>query len=247
VTSRIAFWSSIQPIYLAHPSETAATAGHIHELSNGRFRLGLGVSHAPMLDRKGVSYGRPLADVREYVAAIRAAQRGAEVMPPIWIAALRDKMLDLSAEIADGAIWANASQSYTPTQLARLTSRADGFSLANMIPTVIDDDLAAARAIQRRTLSAYIVLPNYRNYWRAAGYEEEMNAIERALDAGDRDGAAAAMSDRWVDDCTISGNADVVRERFAAWYEIGVTPIAVMSSTTGGQAKAIRQLFELYT
>jgi alkanesulfonate monooxygenase SsuD/methylene tetrahydromethanopterin reductase-like flavin-dependent oxidoreductase (luciferase family) len=247
VTETIPFWSSIQPIYLTHPVEAAAAAGHIHEVSNGRFRLGLGVSHAPMLDRMGVSTGKPLSDMRDYVASVRREERGAEVMPPILLAALRDKMLDLAVEVGDGAIWANASQSYTPTQVARIPAeRLETFPLANMVPTVIDDDLDAARAVHRRTLRLYIGLPNYRNYWRTAGYAEEMDAIETALEAGDRESAAAAMSDRWVDDCTISGSASAVRGRLAGWFAIGVTPIAVMSSTTGGQAKAIRQLFDIY-
>ena len=115
-----------------------------------------------------------------------------------------------------------------------------------MVPTVIDDDLEAARAIHRRTLSTYLGLPNYRNYWRTAGFGDEMDAVEAALANGDREGAAAAMSDRWLDDCTISGGPTAVRDRFEAWQALGVTPIAVMSSTTGGQAKAIRQLFDLY-
>jgi alkanesulfonate monooxygenase SsuD/methylene tetrahydromethanopterin reductase-like flavin-dependent oxidoreductase (luciferase family) len=156
-------------------------------------------------------------------------------------------MLDLAVEIADGALWANASYSYTPTQVARHGADRSRFSLATMVPTVIDDDLDAARAIHRRTLNTYIALPNYRNYWRAAGFEDEMAAIETALAAGDRDAATAAMSDRWVDDCTISGGPAVVRDRLAGWYDIGVTPIAVMSSTSGGQATAIRQLLDVYS
>ena len=74
-----------------------------------------------------------------------------------------------------------------------------------------------------------------------------MDAIEAALGAGDREAAAAAMSDAWIDDCTISGSPSAVRERLDAWSDIGVTPIAVMSSTTGGQAKAIRELFDVYS
>jgi hypothetical protein len=54
------------------------------------------------------------------------------------------------------------------------------------------------------------------------------------------------MTDAWLDDCTISGSAGEVRERFDAWSGTGVLPIAVMSSTTGGQAKAIGELFALY-
>ena len=72
-----------------------------------------------------------------------------------------------------------------------------------MIPTVIDDDREAAAAINRRTLSGYVALPNYRNYWKAAGYEEEMTAIEDALAAGKRDKVATFMTDKWLSDCTL--------------------------------------------
>jgi len=247
VTSRIPFWTSIQPIYHCHPTEVAITAGHLAEVSGGRFRLGLGVSHGPAMDRLGVQTGKPLSDIRTYVDGLRAAERPAGPLPPIYLAALRDKMLALAVEIADGAIWANASFSHMETQLATIpTDKRDAFALYDMAPTVIDDDKDAARAIHRRTLTGYVTLPNYRNYWKAAGYADEMAAIEDAIAAGDRDKLPSLMSDEWVDDCTISGSPGEVRERLEAWYELGVTPIAVMSSTSGGQAHAIGQLFELY-
>ena len=124
VTSTIPFWTSIQPIYHSHPTEVAITAGHLAEVSGGRFRLGLGVSHAPAMDRLGITTGKPLSDVRQYVAGIRAAERSAGALPPIILATLRDRMLDLALEIADGAVWANASQSYMPTQVARIPDRS---------------------------------------------------------------------------------------------------------------------------
>ncbi|MEY2522698.1 MAG: hypothetical protein QOJ66_1263, partial [Ilumatobacteraceae bacterium] len=176
VTKTIPFWTSIQPIYHGHPVEVAITAGHLHEVSGGRFRLGIGVSHEPAMNRLGINTGKPLHDMAEYVAAMRAATRPAGPLPPIYMATLRDKMLDLALAEADGAIWANASRRYMPTQIARVQAAArDNFVLANMVPTVIDADLDAARAIHRRTLVTYVTLPNYRNYWKQAGYEEEMN------------------------------------------------------------------------
>jgi thioredoxin-like negative regulator of GroEL len=60
------------------------------------------------------------------------------------------------------------------------------------------------------------------------------------------DALQTAMSDRWLRDCTASGSADAVREQLAAWSDKGVLPIAVMSSTSGGQAKAIAELFDAY-
>jgi alkanesulfonate monooxygenase SsuD/methylene tetrahydromethanopterin reductase-like flavin-dependent oxidoreductase (luciferase family) len=247
VTTTIPFWTSIQPIYHSHAAEVAVTAAHLSEVSSGRFRLGLGVSHEPAMTRLGISTGKPLSDMREYVGSIRAAERASGAAPPIYLATLRDKMLDLALEIADGAIWANASLSYMPTQVARIpVERRDSFCLANMLPTVIDADRDAARAVHRRTLTGYVALPNYRNYWKQAGYREVMLEMERALESGARDELPALMTDQWIDDCTLSGSADEVRDGIAAWYAAGVTPIAVMSSTTGGQLKAIRQLFDVY-
>lgn len=247
VTATIPYWTSIQPIYLATPAEAGASAAHLHELTGGRFRLGLGVSHEPVTRHLGVETGKPLADMRAYVEALRAGERGTGPLPPVYLATLRDKMLALATEIANGAIWANASRSQMPTQLARVpAARRDGFFLANMIPTVIDDDRAAAEAVNRRTLTGYVSLPNYRNYWKQAGYVEEMEAIEAALAAGERERIPSLMSDAWLHDCTLSGSANEVREGIEAWRDTGVLPIAVMSSTSGGQLKAVQELFAAY-
>ena len=99
VTTRIPFWTSIQPIYHSHPAEVAVTAGHLFEVSGGRFRLGLGVSHEPAMSRLGLSTGKPLTDMRDYVAGVRGAERAAGALPPIWLATLRDRMLDLALEV----------------------------------------------------------------------------------------------------------------------------------------------------
>ena len=247
VTNTIPFWTSIQPIYHGHPAEVAVTAGHLHEVSGGRFRFGLGVSHQPSMNRLGISTGKPLLDMSTYLAAMRAATRASGPLPPIYLATLRDKMLDLALAEADGAIWANASKRYMPTQIARVeAAHRDHFFLANMVPTVIDSDVGAARAIHRRTLAGYLTLPNYRNYWKQAGYEDEMLVVETALAAGNREGLAGLMTDAWIDDCTISGSAHAVRDRLEEWLSLGVLPIAVMSSTTGGQAVAIGELFAAY-
>ncbi len=244
VTETIPFWTSIQPIYLATAPETAVLASHISEVSDGRFTLGLGVSHGPVHQRLGLEVGRPLADTRHYVERVRATKDVS--LPKIALATLRDKMLGLAAEISDGAIWANASRSAMAPQLARVPEAVrDGFLLANMVPTVIDEDRAAAEAIHRRTLTGYVALPNYRNYWKQAGYVEEMEAIEKAL-ATDPKSVPSVMSDAWLRDCTLAGSATEVRDGVAAWWDLGVTPIVVMSSTSGGQMKALQELYAAY-
>lgn len=250
-TSSIPFFTAIQPTFLSVARELGPTASHIHELSGGRFRLGLGVSHAPMVVRFGDDpelsiVHHPLAEMRQYVEALRAGTGFSGELPPIWLAALRDKMLNVAIDVAAGALWANAARSNLPKQVARLGGRRpDSFPLLNMIPTIIDSDLDAARAVHRRTMGTYVVLPNYRNYWKEAGWEAEMVAIEAAISAGERD-HKALMTDAWIDDVTASGPPERIAEIFEESYDAGVTPIAVMSSTTGGQVKAVQELFSVY-
>ena len=63
---------------------------------------------------------------------------------------------------------------------------------------------------------------------------------------GDVERVRAIGPDRWIDDCTLSGSDRVVRDRVDEWLAMGVLPILVMSSTSGGQAVAIRELFSAY-
>jgi len=248
-TDRIEFGTSIQPIYLQHPAALATSATYLHEIADGRFRLGIGVTHGPVVERLGVETGKPLHDMREYVETMRAVAEPMGGLPPVVLATLRDKMVGLSAEIGDGAVWANASLSRMAHSLSLIPDdRLDeGFWIGNMIPMVIDEDLDAARARNRKTLRGYVALPNYRNYWIAAGYEAEMAAIQTALDTRDSDAVMAAMSDRWLDDCTLSGPVGRVRDGIEAWLDAGLTrPIVVPSSTSGGQAKAMTELFDAF-
>ena len=70
VTKEIPFGTSVQPIYLQHYSQLAATSAHIHEISEGRFNLGIGVTHGPVQSRLGVTPGKPLSDMRDYVCLL---------------------------------------------------------------------------------------------------------------------------------------------------------------------------------
>ena len=249
-TTTIEFGTSIQPIYLQHPVALATSASYLHELAEGRFRLGVGVTHGPVISRLGVETGKPLSDMREYVGTMRAAGESMGGLPPVVLATLRDKMVELSVEIGDGAVWANASRSRMAHSLSLVPDdrRAGGFWIGNMIPTVIDDDIDAARARNRKTLQGYVALPNYRNYWIEAGYEAEMAAVQTALTARDPEAVLAAMSDRWLDDCTLSGPVGRVREGVEAWFDAGVAaPIVVPSSTSGGQAKAFTEVFDAFS
>jgi alkanesulfonate monooxygenase SsuD/methylene tetrahydromethanopterin reductase-like flavin-dependent oxidoreductase (luciferase family) len=249
-TREIPFGTTIANIYTRHPFDFAQTTGLIHEISGGRFRFGAGVSHGPTHARLRVSVGKPLDDIRRFVDDFRAGTAQAGELPPITLATLRRKMVTLAGEIAQGCVWANAARSHMPTSLAHLpAARRDdpSFFIGNMVPTCIDDDRAAAAAVNRKTLTGYVKLPNYQNYWIEAGFAEEMEAIRDAIAKKEDDRIPSLMSDRWLSQVTLYGNAKQVREGVEAWYGAGVkTVILVPSSARGNQMVAFEQLFQAF-
>ncbi|WP_089717341.1 LLM class flavin-dependent oxidoreductase, partial [Candidatus Entotheonella palauensis] len=219
----------------------------IHEVSNGRFRFGVGVSHGPTHARMGIQAGKPLGEMRQFVADLRSAvQPISGELPPIVLAALRKKMTQLAAEISEGAVWANAARSHMAESLSVIPEaqmQDDDFFVGNMIPTCISDDREAAAAVLRRVLTGYVQLPNYQNYWIEAGYEEEMMAIREAIANNEKDKLPDLMSTRWLSNVTLYGTASEVREGIEAWYDTGLkTLIVVPSSAKGNQMVALEEV-----
>jgi alkanesulfonate monooxygenase SsuD/methylene tetrahydromethanopterin reductase-like flavin-dependent oxidoreductase (luciferase family) len=249
-TERITFGTGIAPIYARTVPDFAQATAFIHEVSGGRFRFGIGVAHAPSHARMEVVVGRPISDTRGFVEKFRA-QQGQGDQPPIIIAALRQKMVALAGEISEGVMFANAARSHMAASLAHLPEgkRADAeFFVGNMIPTCISDDMEAAKAVNRRTLSSYLLLPNYRNYWKECGYVEEMEGVERAVAEQRMDDVPKHMTDKWLADVSLFGPAARVRDQLEAWRAAGVrTPIVVPSSAAGNQMKAIEEVFSTFT
>ena len=244
-TDEIVFGTSIMPIYFRQVPDYASTASFIHEVSNGRFRFGIGVSHEPALKARGLNAGKPLTDTRNFVQELRNVPRTGE-LPPIVLATLRKKMIALSEEIAEGMVFANGARSHMQESLKAISDEvrsSDDFFIGDMIPTCISDDIEAAKAVNRKTLSSYAMLPNYRNYWKEAGYQEEMEGIEKAINDGDRDKIPHFLTDKWLADTTLFGSATQVRDGVEAWFDAGIkTPILVPSSANGGQTVACEEM-----
>ena len=247
-TERIPFGTAIANLYTRHVADYAQTASLIHELSGGRFRFGVGVSHDAVNRRLGVASGKPLADVRRFAEELSNAQAGPQ--PPLVLAALRKKMVALAGELAQGVVFANVARSYVRESLAVLppAKRGAEFFVGNMLPVCISEDRAAAAARSRRGLQMYLHLPNYRNYWREAGYADEMDRVEKAIAAGEREAVPGLVSERWLRDVCLFGSAIEVRDGVAAWRAAGVTtPILVPSSASGNQQKAFEELFAAFS
>jgi alkanesulfonate monooxygenase SsuD/methylene tetrahydromethanopterin reductase-like flavin-dependent oxidoreductase (luciferase family) len=248
-TRTVPIATAIAPIYAQTVDEFAQAAAYLHEVSGGRFRFGIGVAHAPAHARMEVRPGRPLADIRTFVAKYRA-QRGAGDLPPVILAALRKRMIALAGEIADGVVFANGSLSHIAESLAVLPPekrRDPGFFIGNRIRTCIADDEDEAKAVLRRTVTNYALMPNYRNYWKEAGYEEEMAAVERAVAAGRPDEIGRSLTDRWLADITLFGPANKVRDGVERWRDAGITtPCLVPLSADGNAETALRQVFDAF-
>ena len=247
VTKTIPFATSITPIYASTVLELAQSAAFMHEISGGRFKFGIGVAHAPSHVRMGVTPGKPLGDIRDFVTKFKSHDKLGG-LPPVILATLRKRMIALAGEIADGLVFANATRSHMAASLGVLpaeTRDSDDFQIANMIPTCICDDIAAAKAVNRKTLTNYALLPNYRNYWKEAGFVEEMTAIEQAVAAQRFDDVAKFLTDDWLAQCTLFGPPTRIRDELAAWHDAGIkTPILVPSSANGNQMVAIQELFD---
>jgi alkanesulfonate monooxygenase SsuD/methylene tetrahydromethanopterin reductase-like flavin-dependent oxidoreductase (luciferase family) len=248
-TERIPFATAIAPIYAQTADEFAQMAAYLHEVSDGRFQFGIGVAHPPTHARMGVTPGRPLADIRTFVANVKSVE-GIGPLPPIILAALRRRMVALSAEIADGIVFANASLSHMNQALSVIPEarRNDPqFFIGNRIRTCICDDEEEAKTVLRRTVTNYALMPYYRNYWKEAGYLEEMTAVEGALAEERSVDVSRYLPDRWLADCTLFGPPAKIRDGVEAWRAAGInTPVLVPLSADGDQNTALRQVFAAF-
>src|SRR2546428_1059906 len=116
-TREIPLGTSIANIYTRHPHDYAQTAALVHELSRGRFRFGIGISHGPTYDRLGLRPGKPLEDVRRFVADVRGhASQGGGLPPPV-LPTPRRPMVELAGQLPPGPGWGNRGPPHTAAAL----------------------------------------------------------------------------------------------------------------------------------
>jgi probable F420-dependent oxidoreductase len=195
----LTFATGIANIHHRHPGAMVQAANTLAEQTGGRFVLGLGVSHQPMVEGlRGLAYAKPLATMRAYLDAMDAAPYMATppgVPAPRLLAALGPKMLELAASHADGAhpYWTTPEH----TALARAALGPDKLLCVEQ-KVVLSTDAGVARQTAIGALAVYVDLPNYRNSWLRLGFsEDEIEArAPRFLDAVVAWGDVAAIEDR---------------------------------------------------
>jgi probable F420-dependent oxidoreductase len=209
-STKLVVGSSIANIY-ARDSFTAQRAlVSLNSLHGGRFILGLGVSHIPMVEGlRGHRYDKPLSAMRAYLDGIHKGRPAGEEAP-VMVAALGPKMLALSAEKSLGAVPYNVTPKHTAKAAAILGPKK---ILAVEQKVTLETDPAKARALGRKELARYMVLPNYRNNWLREGFSEAELA-----DGG---------SDRFIDAMVLWGDAATVKKGLRAHFEAGATHVCL--------------------
>lgn len=226
-TERIVVGTGIANIWARDASAAAWAANTLGEAHPGRFVLGLGVSHQPLVDGRGHSYGRPLAAMRAYLEAMDGASWAGPPPPepvPRVLAALRPKMVALAGERSAGA-----HTYFVPVAHTALVREALGPEplVIPEVAVVVEADPERARAAARRYAELYLGLPNYTNNLRELGY----------TDADLADGG----SDRLIDDVIGWGDVEAVAARVREHLDAGADHVAVQP-IGGSVPEALEQL-----
>lgn len=223
-TSTLTLATGIANIYHREPGVTLAAQHTLAEQSDGRFLLGLGVSHKPLVEGlRGLTYGKPVATMRDYLRKMKASPYAAPQTsepPKTVIAALGPKMLELAATEVDGAHPYFTSPAHT--KMARDVMGPDAWLCVEQ-KVILDTDPERARAAARRSAATYQGLPNYRNNWLRMGLTEaDIN------DTG---------SDAFIDATFAWGDVDAIRNRIDEHFASGANHVCIQPIRSDGEIR----------
>ena len=208
-------------IYHREPGVTAAAQNTLAEQSGGRFLLGMGVSHKPLVEGvRGLEYGPPVATMKSYIEKMKASPYTAvkpEEEPPTVIAALGPKMLELAASHTTGAHPYFSDPSHT--RYAREIMGPDAWLCVEQ-KVILEEDPAKARELAKPVAKIYNQLPNYRNNWFRMGLTED--------DANN-------LTDRFIDTTFAWGNVDAIKNRIQEHLDAGASHVCIQPVNPNGQ------------
>lgn len=250
-TRSVALGTGILPVFGRAPAVIAMEAAGLQLLSNGRFRLGLGASTSTIATSwRGEPYQRPLTRLVEYMAVVRRILAGEKVthhgevhldgfrlqlpeplppVPPIYLAALGDRMLAVAAQHADGVILGNM----TPTGVAQAAAavadaaEAGGRSASDVdvigrVSILVEDDVDLARTLVGRIAGFYLSTDVYRRSLTRQGYGADVEEFAARWDAGNRAAAVAGLSDDVLGAFAVFGDLGAVAARIGEYRSAGL-------------------------
>jgi probable F420-dependent oxidoreductase len=218
-TTHVVVAPGIVNVWMHDPAEVAAAHARLVGAHPGRFLLGLGVSHQPLVDHDAPGrYRAPLAVMDRYLDQLDAAT------PPVprperLLAALGPRMLDLARRRSAGAHPYLVTPEHTAQARAALGAAA---LLAPEQAVVVERDASVARGIARQHLAIYLQLPNYARNWERLGFD--------AADAAD------GGSDRLVDALVAWGDVDAIAARVEEHRAAGADHVCIQALATDVRA-----------
>ncbi len=252
-TRRIQVGTWIANIYLRHSYVCAQGAALIADATNGRFVLGLGVSHPPVNKALGIDMGDPPTTLRRYVTAVRSWLKGegpATHLPqrptprpvPLYVAAATSRTVELAGELADGVmpfLWSADRVKKSKAWIDRGRAKSSGLGKMDVtlgLPTFIGDDLKAMRDAARANLGLYTTFPFFQRLFRASGFGAEADQMEQGV-------GGPSLSDRILDAVCLTGPLTRCQDQLAAFRSAGVDlPILVAPIGVDG-ARAVIKAF----
>lgn len=226
----LVFATGIANIHHRHPGAMLQAANALAEQTGGRFVLGVGVSHAPMVaGLRGLTYDKPLSTMRTYLEAMDGSPYLAPAPDepgPRLLAALGPKMLELAASHADGAHPYWTTPDHTAT--ARGILGPDKLLCVEQ-KVVLSEDASVARETAIGALAAYVTLPNYRNSWLRLGFTED---------------EITSHDPRFVDAVVAWGTADAIAARVAEHHDAGADHVCIQAMTPGHPFRPDREALQ---
>jgi probable F420-dependent oxidoreductase len=220
-TSRLIIGSSIANIYARDPFTARRGLRTLSSLYDDRFILGLGVSHAPMVEKlRGHVYDKPVPTMRRYLDSLCDDPSNAADWP-LMIAALGPLMLKLAAERTAGALPYNVTPDHTREARAALGPHK---LLVVEQKVCLETDAATARGLARHELHRYMAMTNYRNNWLRIGFAEADLA-----DGG---------SDKFIDAMVLWGDAATIARGLHAHLQAGANQVCVQPVHAEGDMEA---------
>jgi alkanesulfonate monooxygenase SsuD/methylene tetrahydromethanopterin reductase-like flavin-dependent oxidoreductase (luciferase family) len=231
-TSRLKVGTWIAHIYLRLPYLCAKAAALAADATEGRFILGLGVSHQPVNLALGIDMPSPSTALRDYATAVASWLHGegpATHLPqqpsaypvPIYLAALTSQAVELAGEIADGVMplwWSVDRVARSRRWIERGRAKSGGrgkLDLTLGLPTYIGDDIDALRAAARANLGLFTSLPFFQRLLRVSGFVEEANRAEQGS-------GSDALSNRVLDAICLIGSLGRCKDRLAEYRAAGL-------------------------
>lgn len=250
-TKRVRIGTAIIPVFSRTPAVLASTAHVLNKLSNGRFILGLGSSSQPMMENwHGQKFEKPLTRVKETTQLVKqmlsgektafagetVTSHGYRQLPlgkdeqPVYMAALREKMLETAAEFSDGVILNLFPQEALPKMMKHIEAGAKraGKKIEDVeIPcrhqVIVTDDKEGARNMIRAGFAPYYATPVYNKFLAWCGYEDVAATIREGWAAKDREKTTGALSDELIDSIAIIGSKEECQEQIREYGKAGIT------------------------